>query len=130
MITAPAWRSRAATVESAVRNAEFLRIETGAARRGKTRDIEAIFNRDGNAEKSWPLLRLRKAGVQGLGFRERAFLVHGQIHIAAGIAVGAGKRFAGQARPDPRVDRDFCSAVKADISVRVYHAREPAAKMI
>ena len=81
-----------------LRNAEFLSVETGAARRRKTHDVKAVFDRNRNTEKGWPLLRLRKPAAQRLGFRQGALLVDGQKHIVAGIAVGAGKRFAGRPR--------------------------------
>ena len=74
----------------------LLRIETGAASGGVARDIEAIFNGDGDAEQRRPLLRSGKASGEGLRFRQGAFLVHREIHIPAGIAVGARQRFLRQ----------------------------------
>ena len=75
------------------RDAVLLRIEMGAASGRVARDIEAIFNPDGDAEQQRPLLRVGKAGSQGLRFRKHAFAVQGQIHVTAGVAIGARQRF-------------------------------------
>ena len=65
----------------------------GAASGRVARDIEAIFNPDGNAEERRPLRRLGKAGSERLRFRQYAFAIHRQVHIPPGVAVSARQRF-------------------------------------
>jgi hypothetical protein len=74
-------------------NAVLLRIEMGAARRRIARDIETIFNPDGDAEERRPLRWIGEAANKGLRFRQYAFAIHRQVNIPAGVAIGARLRF-------------------------------------
>ncbi len=70
------------------RDAVLGRIEAGAAGGRVALDIEAILNGDRNPEQRRPLLRLGKAGREGLCLRQRTVMIHRQIYVVAGIAVG------------------------------------------
>ncbi len=69
------------------------RIEMRAASGRVARDIEAIFNPDGNAEERRPLRRLGEAGGERLRFRQYPFAIHRQVHIPPDVAVSARQRF-------------------------------------
>ena len=74
-------------------NAVLVRIEMRAASGRVARDIEAIFNPDGNTEERRPLRRLGKTGHERFRFRQYACAIHRQVHIPPDIAVSARQRF-------------------------------------
>jgi hypothetical protein len=75
------------------RDAVFLRVEAGAAGGWVTCHIEAIFYPDGDSVERRPARRVREAGGECFRFGQHTLAIQCEIYIAAGVAVGVGKRF-------------------------------------